>query len=170
MDWQKAVWDLAIGAVGGVFATFGSFWRTREELRGQHSALYKDIDFLLSKHYAEAYQAKRGEQAATHEDIENILRDLRLITEKAETIKATIGIDAWTRQMVLSHKRDAYRTLFKLVNEHFEALKQLHACREGVWRGARQAASIWRLFRRLRTKSKTRCVLTLVHIQSSATS
>lgn len=137
--WTKLGLDLLIGAMGAFLGgTCGAFLKSYSELKGQHLATFENIGSLLAQERGRAYEGERGKQLATHEDIENVRKDIRVITKETETIKAQIGTDAWTRQMVWNQKRDSYREVMKCTNDHLESLKTLHAFREGFWRGAKR--------------------------------
>jgi hypothetical protein len=76
--------------------------------KGEHSAIFEDIKFLLAHEFQQAYQQEMGKRLATHDDIENVRTDVRMVTQETETIKAQIGNDLWLRQTVWNHKREAY--------------------------------------------------------------
>jgi hypothetical protein len=53
--------------------------------------------------------------------------------KETEAIRAAAGTDAWTRQMVLGQKRDAYMRILKCLNAYWGSLKSLLSYREAVW-------------------------------------
>lgn len=65
----------------------------------------------LWKPYLSGYATKKGERLATHEDIENVLDEVRKVTTETEKIKAEISSDLWKQQWKLDRKREAYADL-----------------------------------------------------------
>jgi len=63
--------------------------------------------------YYGAYWKKKGEQAATHEDLENVTKEVRAITKTTEQIKAEISAGLWDRQKRWELKRDVLLELTK---------------------------------------------------------
>ena len=86
---------LALGFLGGIFAT-----------------------------YFKAYSAKKGENLATHEDINKVLDEVRAVTTTTREIEAKISGDLWNRQKEWELKRDvlfaAAKRLPEISNELIE--------------------------------------------------
>jgi hypothetical protein len=65
------------------------------------------------------YYTEKGKQLATHEDVANVLEQVRAVTRETETIKAQIGTELWSQQTIWNAKRDLYAN----VVESIEAAK-----------------------------------------------
>jgi hypothetical protein len=114
MNWTKWITDLFAAGIGGLIGgTVGAYFKGYSEEKGKYLAVYENIAFLLAQERGKAYEQEKGKRLATHDDIENVLNEVRLITKETETIKAQIGSDLWTRQMVWNHKRDLYKQLLR---------------------------------------------------------
>ncbi len=68
---------------------------------------------------------KKGENLATHEDIDKLIDQVAAVTDTTETIKAQIGSDLWTRQSVWQQKRDAYAKILNVSHSLRESLIDL---------------------------------------------
>src|SRR5258705_6286602 len=66
---EQVLWPLVTGLIGFVL---GSFWKS--------------------------YLGKKGENLATHEDIQMLVDQVRAVTQTTEDIKATITDKAWQRE------------------------------------------------------------------------
>ncbi len=75
---------------------------------------------------------------ATHEDIENVLTEVGLVTTKTEEIKAQISGDLWNRQTRWNQKRDVYGELLGLVSEMQAEYVKLHQMHVRLSREVRQ--------------------------------
>jgi hypothetical protein len=49
--------------------------------------------------FLKSYMSKKGENLATHEDIENLVEQTKKLTAATEEIKASISTDAWQREL-----------------------------------------------------------------------
>jgi hypothetical protein len=72
-----------------------------------------------------SYLRKKGENLATHEDIDKLIDQVAAVTDATETIKAQIGSDLWTRQSVWQQKRDAYAKILNVSHSLRESLIDL---------------------------------------------
>jgi hypothetical protein len=54
------------------------------------------------------YYKEKGKRLATHEDIANVLEQVKAVTRETETIKAQIGTELWSQQTIWNAKRDLY--------------------------------------------------------------
>jgi len=48
--------------------------------------------------YLAAYLKRKGENLATHEDIDQLVRQVSAVTHTTEEIKSKISVDVWRRQ------------------------------------------------------------------------
>jgi hypothetical protein len=69
------------------------------------------------KPYLAAYMAKKGERLATNEDIEKVLKEVRVVTMETERIKTQVSGREWHRQWLLDQRRETYGELLRIVNE-----------------------------------------------------
>lgn len=90
---------LVAGICGLIGGTIGSYFKGYSSRKGENRANYEDLPSLLKQEFARAFEQEAGKRLATHQDIENVIREVRTVTKETETIKAQIGVDLWTRQM-----------------------------------------------------------------------
>ncbi len=69
------------------------------------------------KPFLAAYMGKKGERLATSEDIEKILREVRLVTSETEAIKARVSGELWDTQSRWNAKHQAYLHLLENLGE-----------------------------------------------------
>jgi len=89
---------IAFGALAALNATFTLAW----------------------KPFLSAYMGEKGKRLATREDVDAVLRELRLVTTETEAIKAQISGDLWLRQAHWNQKRDLYAKLFESTDQLWE--------------------------------------------------
>lgn len=75
--------------------------------------------------YLGAYLRKKGENLATHEDIERLLDQVRKVTTTTEQIKAEISSDVWDRQRQWELKREMIIEVSKAISDVEEGLLTL---------------------------------------------
>ena len=63
--------------------------------------------------YFASYLAKKGENLATHEDINKLVDQVRAVTQTTKEIEAKISDDVWNRQRKWEIKRDLLFSLVK---------------------------------------------------------
>jgi hypothetical protein len=68
--------------------------------------------------FLDGYSRRKGENLATHEDLDNAIEQLKAVTLTKENIKAAISDDVWDRQKQWEMRRDA-------VFEAVRAMKEL---------------------------------------------
>jgi hypothetical protein len=75
--------------------------------------------------YLDGYLGEKGKTLARREDIEELKKEVQILTKETETIKAQIADQVWDRQMRWQQKRDMYHRLLEsigqLMNEQQEA-------------------------------------------------
>jgi hypothetical protein len=137
MDWTKWIADLLAAGIGGLIGgTVGAYFKSYSEEKGKHLATYEDIASLLAQERGKAYEQEAGKRAATREDIGNVLKEVHVVTEKTETIKAQIGSDLWTRQKVWEQKREAYAKVLGVSHDLRECLIDLNQASQASKRAA----------------------------------
>jgi hypothetical protein len=75
--------------------------------------------------YFSAYWKKKGEQAATHDDLENVLKEVRAVTKTTEEIKADISAGLWDRQKRWEIKREVLFEVVLRIWRSYSVLKNL---------------------------------------------
>lgn len=76
----------------------------------------------LAGSFLGAYLKKKGENFATHEDIDKLLEEVRAVTTTTKEIEAKISNEVWERQRRWEVKRDAV----------FEAVKELRTVQQSL--------------------------------------
>jgi len=77
--------------------------------------------------YLGSYLRKKGENLATHEDIDKLLDQVRAVTTTTKEIEAKISSDVWDRQKQWELKRDALFEALNKMGSVEDALSALHA-------------------------------------------
>ncbi len=73
-----------------------------------------------------AYAKRKGENLATHEDLDKLVAQMAAVTETAENIKAAISDDLWDRQKQWEMRRDAVFEAVRTLGQLDNALLELH--------------------------------------------
>ncbi len=91
--------------------------------------LYLGVTFLISGGGAffGAYLKEKAKRVATHEDIENVLKEVRETTKAAKEIEAQISDKVWDRQKRWEVKREALFEATKDLGELEDALTNLNS-------------------------------------------
>jgi hypothetical protein len=89
-------------------------------------ALVAGIGGWVGAYYG-AYWKKKGEQAATHEDLENLVKEVQAVTKTTEEIKSEISGGLWDRQKQWELKRDVMFEAAKTVSAAKDRLTGMHA-------------------------------------------
>jgi hypothetical protein len=79
-----------------------------------------------------AYLKKKGENLATHEDINKLVAQVSAVTEATKQIEAKISNEVWDRQRLWEMKRDVLLTLVKAESAAKEAWESLVAAKGTV--------------------------------------
>jgi hypothetical protein len=74
-----------------------------------------------------AYLKRRGENLATHADLDKLIEQMSAVTETTENIKAAISDDVWDRQKQWEMRRDAVFEAVSTLGELANALYGLHS-------------------------------------------
>jgi hypothetical protein len=77
--------------------------------------------------YLASYLKKKGENLATHEDIDKLLEQVRAVTTTTKEIEAKISSDVWDQQKRWELKRDALFEGLKGIAGVEDSLSALHA-------------------------------------------
>lgn len=77
--------------------------------------------------FLKSYMSKKGENLATHEDIEKLVDQVRAVTQTTKEIEAKISGDMWDRQKRWEMRRDLFLTVASNTASLLEALTEVHA-------------------------------------------
>jgi hypothetical protein len=77
-----------------------------------------------------AYLKKKGENLATHEDLDKMVEQMAAITERTKSIEATISNEVWDRQKQWEMKREVLFEAAKRVAEAYDALATFGAAKK----------------------------------------
>ena len=69
-----------------------------------------------------AYLKKKGENLATHEDLENVVEQMKAITLATKTIESSVSDKSWDRQRQWELKRDAVFSVMQALGRADETL------------------------------------------------
>jgi len=75
--------------------------------------------------FLKSYMSKKGENLATHEDIEKLVDQVKAVTQTTKEIEARISGELWDRQKQWEMKRDVLFEATKRVSAAFQALNGL---------------------------------------------
>ncbi len=73
------------------------------------------------KPFFAAYLGKKGERLANAEDIEKILREVKLVTAETEAIKAQFSGGLWERQTLWNKRVEVYAELLASITDYLNA-------------------------------------------------
>jgi hypothetical protein len=82
--------------------------------------------------YLGAYFKKKGENLATHEDIDKLVAQVSVVTQTTKEIEAKISDEVWDRQRKWELKRDLLLDAMKKLGPLPEQLSALHAVYHGA--------------------------------------
>jgi hypothetical protein len=82
---------------------------------------------LFWRSFLPGYLNKKGENLATHEDIDKVLDQVRAVTTTTKEIEAKISNEVWDRQKRWELKRDAIFEGAKRVSSAYDAFSRLHS-------------------------------------------
>ncbi len=75
--------------------------------------------------YLSGYLKKKGENLATHEDIDKLVHEVATVTQTTKEIEAKISDEVWNRQKRWEIKKDAVVELLRALSDMTEALVHL---------------------------------------------
>lgn len=75
--------------------------------------------------YLTGYSAKKGENLATHEDIDKLVEQMTAVTQATKQIEAKISDEVWNRQRQWEMKREAIAGAIQALLEANDALQSL---------------------------------------------
>jgi len=78
-----------------------------------------------------AYAKKKGENLATHEDLEDLVEQMKAVTEATKTIEAAISDKVWDRQKHWELKRDALFATLEALGEADDAIVAVASASKG---------------------------------------
>jgi hypothetical protein len=76
--------------------------------------------------YLTSYMKKKGENFATREDLQDLVKQMSAVTEATKKIEADISSGVWDRQKRWELRRDTLFEVVKRLTELEEALSKLH--------------------------------------------
>lgn len=119
--------DFGIGTVFGglVVLALNSYVSRFYGRTGEIDAESSRLEQLAKKAFAEAFQGEAGKRLASHQDVENVLSEVRKVTTETESIKAQISGDTWLKQTVWVEKRKAYAALLKSITVLIQTYRDL---------------------------------------------
>jgi hypothetical protein len=79
--------------------------------------------------YLAGYLKQKGQNLATHEDIDKLVDQVRVVTKTTKEIEAKISDEVWDRQKRWELKRDLLVDMLKKISNLQGALQRLHAVR-----------------------------------------
>jgi hypothetical protein len=86
---------------------------------------------LLLRHlaapYLDAYSRQKGQNLATHEDLDKLVAQMKAVTAATENIKAVISDDVWDRQKQWELRRDTLFEALRALSDLDYALIELHS-------------------------------------------
>jgi hypothetical protein len=130
MDWADFWTKLGGGLIGALIGgSVVSYFSSYYSKKGERALIREELPQILEEERDKAYQQEAGKRLATHEDIESVLKEIRLVTRETETIKAQIGSDLWTRQTVWQQKREAYFAILRASHALEKSLVDLNSTR-----------------------------------------
>jgi hypothetical protein len=77
--------------------------------------------------YFGAYFKRKGENLATHEDLDKLIEQMSAVTETTENIKAAISDDVWDRQKQWEMRRDVVFEAVRALGELQKAASELRS-------------------------------------------
>lgn len=138
---SPGIWDLILGVHGGRWlepVPQGSIYlrgMTGTELldlAGKYAGVF--VTSVLGAGigaYVGAYLKKKGENLATHEDVEKLVDQVAAITQTTKEIEAKISNEVWNRQRRWEMKRDALVEAMKVLGDVETAMSLLHLSNTG---------------------------------------
>ena len=88
-----------------------------------------------------AYSKKKGENLATHEDLQNLVEQMKAVTAATKTIEATISDKSWDRQKQWELKRDALFPILEALTDADDAMVDLAGAAKGLAIAAEKRAT-----------------------------
>jgi len=100
-----------------VGAWIGAYIQGRATEKGRIAAIRSALGDVLQQAQERSRAEERGKRMATHDDIENVLREVRLVTAETESIKARVGVEAQERLSLRQEKRTAYGEVIRILSD-----------------------------------------------------
>jgi len=91
--------------------------------------------------FLKSYMSKKGENLATHEDINKLVDQVRAVTITAKEIEAKISSDVWDRQKRWELRRDILFEIARKVGRSLKAIENLYAIYNSEKIGEREGRS-----------------------------
>jgi hypothetical protein len=88
--------------------------------KGRQAAIKATFEEVLKQSSQRAAEEERGKRIATHEDIENVLSELRLVTKETEQIKTDVSRRAQTYLRAWEERCKLYVKLIEWTSRHIK--------------------------------------------------
>ena len=92
--------------------------------KARQAAIKASFEDVLNQARLRAADEERGKRLATHEDIENVLRELKLITLETEQIKVSVSQKAQIYLRAWKERRNLYVKLAKWTSKHISLVAE----------------------------------------------
>jgi hypothetical protein len=86
--------------------------------------------WFFAKKYAGAYMQKKGENLATHEDINKLVDQVKVVTQTTKEIESKISGELWDKQKHWEMKRDVVFEMSKKMSAVDDALTSVYSTHE----------------------------------------
>jgi hypothetical protein len=100
-----------IGVIAGAWV--GAYIHGRGREAGRQAARKQYTKEIIQQALDSAHAQEKGKRLATHEDIENVLKELNSVTKLTESIKTQFSREEWDRQELVNQRRTIYAAAFK---------------------------------------------------------
>ena len=94
--------------------------------------------------YIGSYMKKKGENLATHEDLDKIVKQIEATTSATKSIEARISNEVWGRQKHWEMKRDALVSALQALEHADVALMEMATVFENAQKNGEQSETEWK--------------------------
>jgi hypothetical protein len=114
-----------LSLVGSALGTGAVAWSVGHfKERGRQAAIKASFEDVLNQARQRAADEERGKRLATHEDIENVLRELKLVTRETEQIKVSVSQKAQIYLRAWEERRNLYVRLAEWTSKHIRLVAE----------------------------------------------